>query len=83
MTTRHIPTCPECGRDWSKKLPPFRKLRCQACIKHKQEAIDWAGTLFEAKVILRDKTKPVLTPEQCHAKAVTDKEMLYGKNKND
>ena len=71
--------CPECGRDWSKQLPPFRNLRCQSCIKHKQAAIDFAGHLFEARVILTDKVTPVLTSKERHVKALADLEMLYGK----
>lgn len=72
-----IPVCPSCGRDWSKRLPPFRKLPCQACKAHKQAAIEWAGHLFEAKAINLRNQRQILTPAECHAKAVADREILY------
>ncbi len=75
--------CPNCGRDWSKMLPPFRFLilqhfpvmiKCQSCVNHKQAGIDYVN----AQRIAAIPQLPKLTGEELHKAALEGLEILYG-----
>ena len=77
MTTNRIPVCPECGRDWSKRLPPFKALSCETCLKRKLSMINFIGSKLELKAIAAREARPVLTGEALRQAAEAGRRELY------